>query len=322
MEKRLIFDSRVEDFFKIFFATFAVFALSHLTNILSSTIFVALTVYMLDAGHVYSTLIEVLGDPHESRKAYVWLVLAGSFFLNLFVLIFLNSYFFYYIFYFTIFHNMRQGLGVTFIYRIGERPSPFVKWSYYFLTVTPFVLFHFRPSPLDVGLGEDIIKFVQLDAHISAATLSSLFYWGLKTYFAATFCIIATMLYSKNVRGLFSMLFYAGVYAYSFIYSDNQMTSYALLIFSHAIPYFFLMQKRIQLTHTLKIVKRFAIPLLVLVFLMGGLLDYYQDDFVETFEPAERFLTALLLTPLISHFIFDAILWKRGNARFQAFMRA
>lgn len=318
----MIFRGYREDFFKIFAATFVVFALTLTTNIIASSAFVLLTIYFLDGGHVYSTLLEVLADPEEIQKKYVWLVFAGSFFLNLFIHFFLNPYFFYYIFYFTIFHNMRQGLGVTFLYRLGEKASAsMMKWSYYFLTMVPFILFHLRSNMTEGQLGEAILRPIELSLFIPQTTLDIYYRYGLILYLVGSALIALMLIYFKNLRGLLSLLFFTAVYAYSFLYSPNQMRSYALLIFSHAIPYFFLMEKRIVLTHKIPFIKKYAFVFLTILFALGGVLDYYQYDLVESSEPFDSLAMALLTTPLISHFIFDAILWKRGNERFKIFVQ-
>jgi hypothetical protein len=318
----MIFRGYREDFFKIFAATFVVFVLTLTTNIIASSAFVLITIYFLDGGHVYSTLLEVLADPEEIQKKYVWLVFVGSFFLNLYIHYFLNPYFFYYIFYFTIFHNMRQGLGVTFLYRIGEKASAtMLKWSYYFLTMVPFILFHLRSTMTEGQLGEAILRPIELSRFIPQTTLDIYYQYGLIIYFAGSALIISLLVYFKNIRGLLSLLFFTCVYAYSFLYSPNQMRSYALLIFSHAIPYFFLMEKRLELTHKIPFIKKYAFVFLTILFALGGVIDYYQYDLVESSEPFDSLAMALLTTPLISHFIFDAILWKRGNERFKIFVQ-
>ena len=99
VKDQFIFGSYREDFFKIFFATLIVFLLSFEAHFLSSTIVVLATVFLLDGGHVYSTLLEVYADPEELRKSYVWVVTIGSFFLNFLILYFFSNLFFYYIFY-------------------------------------------------------------------------------------------------------------------------------------------------------------------------------------------------------------------------------
>ena len=321
MKHSLIFTSKLEDFSKIFLATLAVFFFMMLTDVMTSTAFVLVTIYFLDGGHVYSTLLEVLGDPEEVRKKYVWIVLFASFLLNFFVHFFFTAYFFYYIFYFTIYHNMRQGLGVTFLYRLGEkRAISLVKWGYYFLTMVPFILFHMKPPMAEGKLGEAILMPFNLYEVFSAQSLETIYKTGVFIYVIGAVAIAGVLIYQKNIRGFLSMLFFTMVYAYAFLISDNEMKSYALLIFSHAIPYYFLMEKRLGITHKLNFMQKYAWLFLLVIFAVGGVLDYYQSDIVSLFEPLDSLAMALLTTPLISHFIYDAIIWKRGNTRFNAFV--
>lgn len=116
------------------------------------------------------------------------------------------------------------------------------------------------------------------------------------------------------------MIFFTMVYAYAFLVSTSEMKSYALLIFSHAIPYYFLMEKRLGVTHKLTFMQKYAWLFLLMIFALGGVIDYYQMDIVDIMEPFDSLAMALLTTPLISHFIYDAIIWKRGNERFHAFV--
>ena len=116
------------------------------------------------------------------------------------------------------------------------------------------------------------------------------------------------------------MLFFGSVYAYAFIVSKSEMESYALLIFSHAIPYYFLMEKRLGLTHKMVTMQKYAWLFLLIIFAIGGVIDYNQQEIVGFFEPLDSLAIALLTTPLISHFIYDAIIWKRGNERFKIFV--
>jgi hypothetical protein len=324
MESNLIFTNRFEDFAKIFLATLLVFIFMMLTDVMvSSTAFLLITIYFLDGGHVYSTLLEVLADPEEIRKKYVWIVLLGAFFLNFFIHLFFTGYFFYYIFYFTIYHNMRQGLGVIFLYRLGEKRSAnLVKWSYYFLTLVPIILFHMKPALLQGKLEEALFKPLDFYNVFSAEGLAHAFKVGITTYILGAIAIAIYLVVQKNVRGFLSMLFFTSVYAYAFLISSSEFKSYALLIFSHAVPYYFLMEKRLGVTHKLKFMQRYAWFFLLMIFAMGGVIEYYQRDIVTLMEPMDSLALALLTTPLISHFIYDAILWKRGNERFKMFVNS
>ena len=321
VKDQFIFGSYREDFFKIFFATLIVFLLSFEAHFLSSTIVVLATVFLLDGGHVYSTLLEVYADPEELRKSYVWVVTIGSFFLNFLILYFFSNLFFYYIFYFTVFHNMRQGLGITFLYKRGERQGMlFYKGSYYFLTVVPFFLFHLRGRDSLVHLSDAIIRSVDLANYYPVSALLQAYHYGLIFYSLGVLFILGRIIVTKNWNGFVSMVFFFLVYAFAFLISKNEFQSYIILIVSHAIPYFFLMEKRLIRTHSLTTIKKYAVLFLILMFAGGGILDYFQDSIIDLFSDIDILIRALLFTPLIDHFIFDAILWKRGNARFQAFL--
>ncbi|MGZ3808499.1 MAG: hypothetical protein ACXVCE_10460 [Bacteriovorax sp.] len=266
VNKGLIFESRKEDFFKIFFATFLLFLLSFNSAFLSSSLVFLITAYLLDGGHVYSTMLEVYADPEEAKKPYIWAITLLSFFLNLAVLVFFPPYFFYYIFYFTVFHNMRQGLGVTFLYKKGEKEGLlFYKYSYYFLTVIPFILFHFRHRDIGERLGEGIVKNIDLFQFFPEKIILSIYQYGVYFYVLGALAIIAYVYLKKNFRGLWSMSFFGGVYALSFLVFRNELQSYILLIASHAIPYYFLMEKRIAKTHSLSAIKKYA-PLFLIMF--------------------------------------------------------
>jgi hypothetical protein len=321
MNKNLIFSHKIEDFSKIFLATFIVFFFMLLTDVLTSSLFVLLTVYFLDGGHVYSTFLEVLADPEEVRKSYVWLTLLGAFLLNLVIHYFYSAYFFYYIFYFTVYHNMRQGLGVTFLYRLGDKLDVhFIKWGYYFLTIMPFLLFHFKPAMQEGKLGEAILRPFDLSHYAGADYLQICFRYGVVVYLVVTLSLFSFLVWKKNTRGILSMLFFAIVYSYAFLISNNEMKSYAILIFSHAIPYYFLMEKRINKTHSLNFMQKYAWLFLLMLFTAGAAVEYYQEDLISLFEPLDSLAMALLTTPLISHFIYDAIIWKRENKRFATFV--
>lgn len=115
------------------------------------------------------------------------------------------------------------------------------------------------------------------------------------------------------------MIFFGSIYIYAFLFSESELKSYGLLVFSHAIPYFFLMDKRIKLTHSVHWLKKFAFVFLFVTFFLGGLLDYYQDDLVLLADPFESVGLAFLLTPLIGHFLIDAYIWKREHSKFKLF---
>ncbi len=315
-----IFGSPKEDFFKIFFPTLILVLLLPLDFFWKSQIFLLTTIFFLDGGHVYSTYVESLADPTEVKKGFVWKMLGLSFFLNLAIHLFISDYFFTYIFYFTVFHNMRQGLGLTFLYRMGQKSfHKVVKFSYYFLTVVPFILFHFRGKMREDLMGESILSPIFATTFLSTELTAQIFSIGVWLFGLGTILIFCYFALKKEWRGVLTMIFFGSLYTYSFIFSQSELKSYGLLIFSHAIPYFFLMEKRVSLTHSVGKIKKFAYVFIFLSFFFGGLLDYYQDDLVILFEPFESVGLALLLTPLIGHFLIDAFIWKRDHLKFKHF---
>ncbi|NOT80053.1 MAG: hypothetical protein HOP07_13745 [Bacteriovoracaceae bacterium] len=250
-------------------------------------------------------------------------VLLGTFLLNFIIHYFSSSHFFFYIFYFTIFHNMRQGLGITFLYRAGIKThNSLIKFFYYFLTLAPFLIFHLR-GPMNKGLlSDEILMPFYLHNYLSPLQHSFVINVLPLVYLGIACCFFIYLILTKNTKGIFTMAFFASVYAYGFIFSTNELKSYVLLIFSHAIPYYFLMEKRIILTHTSRMIKKYAGFFLIAIFAFGGLVDYFQEDLVEMSGHFDSLAIALLTTPLISHFIFDAIIWKKGNDRFKSFLQA
>jgi len=318
----LIFKSPTEDFLKIFLPTFFVFALFWFPEIYSHPLIVMLTMYFFDGGHVYSTMLEQYFDPIERKKPYVWQLTLLAFAMNLVVALLYESYFFTYIFYFTVFHNMRQGLGVTFLYRRGAgEMAKFVKYSYYFLTLFPFLLFHIKMRP-ENQMSEAIIKPLNLGQSHHLAALAPYYKLGLGFFILGVLFIYSYLILKKQTKGLLAMGFFALVYVFAFILSKNEFQSYLVLIFSHAIPYFWLMEKRLVTSHSSGSMKKFAVIFLFLIFLIGGLIDYNHQNLLDLFDSVNLLVLSLLYVPLIAHFLFDGVIWTRENERFQIFLKS
>jgi hypothetical protein len=321
LEKSL-FDSDAEDFFKIIFATICFFILSLNSHFLSSEWTIFVIVYVLDAGHVYSTFAEVLADPDESKKSYVFKTLALSFFINYIILTFQQKYFFYFIFYFTIFHNLRQGLGLMLLYKMKDQfQRVFYKTSYYFLTIMPFIIFHFRNRNAQSLLEQSVLKPIDMGGFLLMDTVKLIYALGLGAYLLVCVVILTGFVFQKQFKALKMALFFSIVYGYAFVFSQNEFQSYMLLVVSHAVPYYFLMQRRIRMTHSISFFRKNPSLVLALIFIIGGLFEYNHDAIYKLTGNFEKILMALLTTPLIAHFIFDSLIWKKTNKRFQIFQQ-
>lgn len=319
--EQVIFDSPIEDFFKIFFPTILIFAMSFYQPFLAAPITMLFVAYVLDAGHVYSTMLEVYMDPIEVKKSYIWQTTLLAFAINFVILYFLNEAFFYYIFYFTIFHNLRQGLGVTFLYRKGQKSlQALYKYGYYLITVGPLILFHFRLRPDEGRVSGAILKSIDLFSIFNHHALQIIFNVGLGIYLLLTLVTIILFIVKKNTQGLLSFIFFGIVYAFAFLISKSETQSYFVLILSHTVPYYFLMQKRVKKTHSSGSIRKHAYLIIAGLFILGGYLDYYQYVIVDFLDDIDILVRALLVTPLIAHFLFDGIIWKHNNERFRAFV--
>ncbi len=321
LSEKNIFNSGMEDFFKIYFPTLIVFIFSFNSTFINSPFLAVGTYFLLSGGHVYSTMLEVYADPTEVKKTYVWVTTLLAFLLTVLVLTFMPGHFAFYIFYFTLFHNMRQGLGVTFLAKErGDGKGTYYKYAYYFMTMVPFLILHCKPLVKTGYIGDNILVYYDLFRFFPKETLLLAHKYLLMLYLLGAIGIITTLLMSRKLRVLYAMIFFGSIYGFALIFSQNKFQGYVLMIFSHSIPYFFLMQKRIKKTHSVSWVKKYIYVLLVLFFLVGGILEFSYNPIIERFKEHGFFLRALFTTPIIAHYLFDGFLWKYDNARFKVFV--
>lgn len=318
-----IFGNYQADFFKIYFPTMVFGMLVGLFAIMlpgyefgRNEIFAFIVAYLVDAGHVYTTYLESFLDKNERQKTHTleWTLLA--FVLNFLIISIMPQWFYFWIFYFTIFHNMRQGLGFVFLHQ-SKLPinANILKSIYYYLTMMPFIIFHFSPRQ-SLRLNEfllrriDLFNYIDHDLLISARLIFIIFY-------SITCILIFIYLWKVKIEAKTSLVFFTLVYITAFLILKNEMYAYATLIFSHGIPYFFLMKKRVELTHSIKHIKKYAALYLILLVALGAYVDFIEED-ITGFENLwiNNFAVALFFTPLIGHFLIDGVIWKRGHQKF------
>lgn len=311
-----VFGSVGEDFVKICLITIAV-PVAYFIFGSSPTFLLWLFLFtvFVDAGHVYSTYAETLWDSSERRKTENMKMIAWAFVLNYSVFVFAENLFLYYIFYFTVYHNMRQGLGVSLLYKAENVPA--FKRTYYAITLIPFVIFHFLESKNDhqgtsFRLDEGIVKAFNFhgsvpDTVINAAIIAYFIFFAAVTIKAAT---------SQNRRGALSAMFFGLVYSWGFIFSKDPILSYAVLVISHAMPYLFLMERRILMTHSSPFARRHSYIVVIAFFVLGGMMQ--QLDEMNLFGNGGKYLIPLFFTPVIGHFLLDSIMWTKDNEKMRA----
>lgn len=250
---------------------------------------------ILDSGHVYSTFSETFFDKNEFKKNYH--LILKALFLNYFIFFISEELFFYYIFYYTVYHNMRQGLGISLMNK-----GLFSKKHYYILTCFPIFFGHFLDS-----------KFDQIDNTFKLYKLDFLPNNFLYTMIAMYFMYIVYFLFKtvklKDKRGLF-FLFFGLVYSGSFIFINNGLIAYAIMITTHAIPYFFFMEKRTSKTHPNPLFKKYSFLIVLLFFIVG----YGFDELIDT---EIKYLIPLIFVSDISHYLLDAVMWTKKDKKFK-----
>jgi hypothetical protein len=266
--------------------------------------------------------LELFFDKGEFKKKKMIFISLAAFLLNLVITFLFPGKFFIYIFYFTIFHNLRQGLGLFLIYFIGEaRDRNLQKRLFYCCTIIPVLLFHFKGQ----YLGSDAtysIRPMDLAPYISQSNLDIIFNLGAKLYLVFYFVTLGYLLF-KRQEAFFIYLFFTGIYSLAFLLFKNIIWGMLLLVFSHGIPYFFLFNKRINLTHSSKNVRKYSPFFILLFFSIGALFELTQEDFSGVFAfPIRNFVFAIIFYPMTVHYIFDSFIWKSGNTKYDIFKKS
>src|SRR5690606_10460982 len=222
-------------------------------------------------------------------------------------------------FYSIVFHNMRQGLGVTLIYYKKSQSHPLsatlIKSAYYFFTLMPIVIFHFERTYIDFGTLERFYHVVTVEKYLSlpmdslkaGVQFAQLCYWGL---FAGVGIYLATKL---DKRTMFSFLFFTGIYTFAYLGTGNLLFSTLLLMTSHAIPYLFLVHSRTRDFASNEFLQKYAYLAVLFTMVMG--FSYYWFFYRHTGEAHQMsaWTKFFIITPSYIHYAFDGFMWTRGH---------
>jgi hypothetical protein len=211
---------------------------------------------------------------------------------------------------------MRQGLGFVFLHQEKVPINPKnLKYIYYYLTMMPFIIFHFSERQ-SLRLNEFLLRRIDLFQIMNSQLIEGLRFY-LTCLYIISIIVIFIYIWKIKLEAKTSLVFFTLVYITAFLILKNEMYAYATLIFSHGIPYFFLMKKRIELTHSIQLVKKYAGLFLLIFVAMGAYVDFIEED-ITGFENLwiNNIAIALFFTPLIGHFLIDGFIWKKGHPKF------
>ncbi|MCB9730691.1 MAG: hypothetical protein H6746_19630 [Deltaproteobacteria bacterium] len=278
---------------------------------------------VVDSGHVYLTAWRTVLRPAERRASRIYwgVPLAVVAAITLWLLLALPGLWTALV-YLTVFHHVRQFYGVSRWYQklAGRFDAPSGRWLYA-LTITPFLIFHVRPGVrISLFSGDDLL----LHPHPGAWLLGL----GLFAVLALAWLSREALLWRRGVREpgrVLSIAAPATLYALCFLVARTEATILVPLLLSHGIPYFALMGlslRRLEPARYRTALGTVALLLLTAV-VLGGAESWTEQNIITTETPnyartgvslAQALLTGLLLVPLLSHYIWDAFIW-RGDHR-------
>lgn len=330
-----IFESQKKDILFIYLPGLLV--LSLLPFIQGYHVFTAIISFIIfnfiDAGHVYSTVWRTIFDKEEIKrsKRYILTPIILSVLIG-FWLYFKIPYFWSFVGYFTIYHNLRQGFGIMKWYEkkneIFHKHSNFV---FYLLTYLPVIMFHFRGNNFGLMYYVDQGAFMYTNHHpfhffsfnfpnIFMLIFTIIYVFSLLYWIACEYRLYH--LFNKvEYNRVFFMIYFFFIYFYAFLLSNNFFEMAALLVVSHGIPYFFMMKYSLIKTRPLRFTIKKALILILITAIIGGLINFAGEELIKNgFDYVnspkllllEYVIIFVYVIPVLCHFIWDASIW-RGN---------
>jgi hypothetical protein len=292
----------------------------------TSLIYGLMATAILDSGHVYTTAWRTNFHPESAyRKSLYWLtpLLFFCFFLAW-------SYsqlpgIWSFVVYSTLFHHVRQTYGFSKWYQtLNRRKDKNSDRFLYALSLIPICLYHFREGVIG-GYYSNNDLFLRPE-NLMVKILFIMYViivFGWLTY--------EVLLWKRRLREwnrLFSVAFPALIYGYCFLWGQSFTQVLFPLLIVHGSAYLVIMTH--SLTRTQR--ARFRTPLVALCLLgLTALIFGLGESFIEESSlgggdghPSvlRSALIALTLTPLYSHYVFDAMIWKKSHPEASAIFAA
>lgn len=280
-----------------------------------ATLFALATLAVVDTGHMYTTVWRTWFRKKELKgQARYWiapLAACGGVFLWALLRI---PYLFNVILYTTIFHHMRQYYGVVRWYeKLNRRTSRPSHWFVTLLFVLPLAFAHFRT---------DGIKQIFYKGDLLVYPSPALYSVFLVLYLAvvASWIGYEAHLVARGIRepnrvlAIFVPMLFTGVGCY---FGKSAPQIILPLVWTHGITYFGLMALSMRRLDP----KRWrsalfaAIPVVLTAIVAGSLVLYLDEIYLETEYLAESrsffelAFIAVIQTPTICHYLFDAWIW-------------
>jgi hypothetical protein len=318
-----ILESKLKDLLFISFPgviCYFAFLLLHFTGFHDGKL-IALTslaiLIIIDTGHVYTTAWRTYFYRIELKRTKLYLYIP-----ILLILIFSGwhfaqiPYIWNFVFYATIYHYIRQNYGILKWYEKKNNSfHHFTGKIIYATSLIPLAAMHFRSNFNPQYYSESDFFFFPSEflfnicVGLQVLTISYWFYCEYRTkkweLNRVLFITANTIMYST---GFFNFL--------------PATLLLACFVMAHGLPYIFLMATSLRKTQ-LRFhwsFKKLSTFLLFFAFVLGGGEYLFEEAFLEVNnnylqkqDIVMSLLCGLYLIPLFSHFIFDALIWKKSH---------
>ena len=275
----------------------------------ASFIYAFIATALIDSGHVYTTFWR-WGDKALASYLYpvillaVFAVISSAYYYGLRQALWSG------VVYLTVFHHIRQVYGFSRWYeRLNQRYSLMSSLKVYVLAIVPFIAFHFRDLNLSYYSTADLVMF----------TNPQYFQWALISYLVIIFFIFIHEIYlwRKKIKEPNRILYLALIcltYGYSFLVGSSLVQVLFPLLFIHGVAYLAVMAQHMTRSRRMTIIKA-SILIFMTAFIFGTAESSFEENMDQYISHGSEMFAALMigayLTPLLSHYILDAFLWRR-----------
>jgi hypothetical protein len=283
----------------------------------TSLVYGLLATALIDSGHVYTTVWRTWLYPDEFKSSNrYWLFPIGIFLFFAFWYYFNLPALWSFVMYATLYHHIRQVYGFSKWYQaLNKRTDKISDYLLYSLALFPVIVYHFRPGvPGSYYTDHDLFLFPNLFIQKILILIYSLIWSGWISYELRLW-----KSGKKEVNRILSIAIPSLIFAYCFMVGNTVTQVLFPLLFVHGIAYCGVMGQTLHRTQNRRF-KSHGIALIVVLMtavIFGLSESWYEENFVRIATDLPAYVTAgivgLYLTPLFSHYLFDAFIWKRNH---------
>lgn len=295
-------------------------------------------VVFIDVAHVWSTLFRTYFHQFAAKEfeKELFIIPLMSFLVATLVYVIQANIFWRILAYIAVYHFIKQQIGFLKIYLRKEKKDLWYKFQVlfmYFLMLYPVIFWHTNERSFFWFEKND---FISLSAPLIEKILYALYLISICIYLVINIKRFFQKVF--NLSAFFLCVITGGVWFVGIIPFNNDFAFTLTNVVNHGVPYLFLIYsssltqnyspkyKFLSIFQSAKYYKRFIFMLLIVLvfgYFEESLWDLFiwhehQDVFFHNkYLVVDELTTALvvgaLITPQLSHYILDGIIWKRSR---------